>query len=1320
MSDAKTDAKAIFLEALDCKGGDDRRRFLDQACGTDLALGARVDELLRAHRDAGAFLGGAEQHDVTRDQPGAERPDTMIGPYKLLEQIGEGGFGLVFMAEQQQPVRRKVALKVLKPGMDTRQVIARFEAERQALALMDHPNIARVLDAGETSSGRPHFVMELVKGVPITDYCDQSRLTTRERLALFMDVCHAVQHAHHKGIIHRDLKPSNVMVTLHDSVPVVKVIDFGIAKALGQQLTDKTLFTGFAQMVGTPLYMSPEQAQLSGLDVDTRSDIYSLGVLLYELLAGVTPFDKERMRTAGYDEMRRIIREEDPPRPSTRLSTLGQAAITVSAQRQSDPKRLCRLLRGELDWIVMKALEKDRDRRYETANELAADIERYLHDEAVLACPPSRSYLCRKFIRRHRRVLVTASACTVLLLAVLAVVAGSIGWVARERSARQAAIASKARQSIVVARTLLEQGRLSAARQKLTEARGHLDLDPAAARMLVDELVALESQVGKLESFFHWVDLAHGALTPRSGVELIMGNKSAEASAPPGQPPVSVDTGADAQPNRAEPYLLKALSICEVMERADWTFALHRSGLGAAQTKRLQEEVYEDLVWLVDSVAGGLRDPVSGAKLSPESAGNLALRYLDKAETARPPTPAFFWLRARCRTLLQQKEAAQSDEQRARQTPATLAVDYNLLGLRAFNDKNKQEAIREFESALRIEPTHYWSLVWLGACLLDLGGENDWREAARVYTGCIMQRPHDSLVYTLRGCAYWKLHRYDDALADSSRAIALDPANAEAFTQRGNIYRDLGKQDLALADLEHAVRAEPGHAVAHVNLGTLLWRKGRLEQAVAAYEHAINLNPDLFEAHANLAALFRERGLLERAIPEAQKAVSLRPNDPRLHLVLANAFTANGQTALALAAYETALRLDPKSAITHVSLGVIWCDVRHDYDRAIAQFRAALQLDSNSFDACYNLGKAYRGKGLLNDAIAAYRRAIAIEPDSNAHNSLGVLLRETGRPDEAAAEYEKSLKLKPDDPNPHVNLGSYYCDIRHDYDRASAEFREAIRLRPTMAVAHSNLGIVLANQGLLDPAINAFKDGIRLDPNAAGVRFNLGTALRMCGRVDEAVAAFNEAVRLQPDLPHAHRELGDLLCDTKHDYEGAVAAFRQALRVDPKDALAHRGLAEALSQRRRWEEALAHFKKAVQLKPGLVEAWRGLAWLLATCPDAKVRDPAQAVELASKAVDLAPTSAGVWRTLGVAEYRAGHWKAATIALQKSVELSDGGGSCDWFFLAMAHWQTGDKKLARKWHGRAMQWMEKNKVEDQEVFAFRAEAAQLLGVEGRKK
>jgi WD40 repeat protein/serine/threonine protein kinase len=416
MAERPLPEESIFAQALEIKSAAERAAFLARACGNNQPLRAAVESLLRADERSGDLLDLPENPAATVDDPMSERPGTVIGPYKLLEQIGEGSFGAVFMAEQQEPLRRKVALKVLKPGMDTRQVVARFEAERQALALMDHPNIAHVFDGGETTSGRPFFVMELVKGIPITDFCDQGQLTPKERLGLYIAVCQAVQHAHQKGLIHRDLKPSNVLVTLHDGAPLVKVIDFGVAKALGQQLTDKTLFTGFAQMIGTPLYMSPEQAALSNVDVDTRSDIYALGVLLYELLTGTTPFDKERLSQVGYDEMRRIIREEEPPRPSTRISTLGQAGATVSAQRKSDPKQLSRLFRGELDWIVMKCLEKDRNRRYETANGLAADIERYLHDEPVLACPPSVGYRLRKFVRRNKGQVLTVALVTFSLV----------------------------------------------------------------------------------------------------------------------------------------------------------------------------------------------------------------------------------------------------------------------------------------------------------------------------------------------------------------------------------------------------------------------------------------------------------------------------------------------------------------------------------------------------------------------------------------------------------------------------------------------------------------------------------------------------------------------------------------------------------------------------------------------------------------------------------------------------------------------------------------------------------------------------------------
>ncbi|HUE72151.1 MAG TPA: serine/threonine-protein kinase [Pirellulaceae bacterium] len=423
--------RSIFDEASGIESEAARRVFLDEACGGAPEIRAQVEALLAAHAAAGSFLESppAAVVDVgaTLNSPVSERPGTQIGPYKLLQQIGEGGMGVVYMAEQTEPIARRVALKIIKPGMDTRQVIARFEAERQALAMMDHVNIARVLDAGTTEAGRPYFVMELVHGVPITKYCDDNRLTPRQRLELFVPVCQAIQHAHQKGIIHRDIKPTNVMVTLYDGKPVPKVIDFGVAKATEQKLTERTLFTQYGTMVGTLEYMSPEQAEMSALGVDTRSDIFSLGVLLYELLTGSTPLSHKTMKEAAYAEILRLIKEQEPPKPSTRLSNSGEALSMISAQRQMEPAQLTKLVRGELDWIVMKTLEKDRNRRYETASGLAKDVERYLADEPVLACPPSILYRFRKLARRHTRTLISVSA--VALAAILAVAALAVSTV---------------------------------------------------------------------------------------------------------------------------------------------------------------------------------------------------------------------------------------------------------------------------------------------------------------------------------------------------------------------------------------------------------------------------------------------------------------------------------------------------------------------------------------------------------------------------------------------------------------------------------------------------------------------------------------------------------------------------------------------------------------------------------------------------------------------------------------------------------------------------------------------------------------------------
>jgi len=475
MDTARQRMEALFDAALELKDPAERAAFLERECGEDLPLRTRLERLLSAHGQSNKFFEDCRP-SLVAGEPGNAIPPMgnaeeelgrLIGHYQLLQKIGEGGCGVVYLAEQEKPVRRRVALKIIKLGMDTRNVIARFEAERQALAMMDHPNIARVLDAGATQTGRPYFVMELVHGIRITEYCDRAQLDTRQRLDLFIQVCHAIQHAHQKGIIHRDIKPSNILVTAHDGVAAPKVIDFGIAKAIEDKLTDKTLLTAYGNFIGTPAYMSPEQAEYSGLDIDTRSDIYSLGVLLYELLTGKTPFEPNELLASGLDEMRKTLREREPHRPSTKLDTLQPAELTMTAlHRHVDPPKLQFLLKGDLDWIVMKALEKDRKRRYETANGLAMDVGRFLGNEPVLARSPSRWYRFQKLVRRNRGFFAAISAVALALVIGL----GTATWLFyQERELRRRAVAAEQVAERARANEA-ELRRLAETREKITQA----------------------------------------------------------------------------------------------------------------------------------------------------------------------------------------------------------------------------------------------------------------------------------------------------------------------------------------------------------------------------------------------------------------------------------------------------------------------------------------------------------------------------------------------------------------------------------------------------------------------------------------------------------------------------------------------------------------------------------------------------------------------------------------------------------------------------------------------------------------------------------
>jgi tetratricopeptide (TPR) repeat protein/tRNA A-37 threonylcarbamoyl transferase component Bud32 len=1224
----------IFIGALQKEDAGQRREFLREACGPNLALLERVEGLLRVYEGADSFLESpASSPTVTVESPSpTEAPETVIGPYKLMGPIGEGGMGIVYVAEQTQPVRRRVALKIIKPGMDSRQVVARFEAERQALAMMDHPNIARVFDGGTTPSGRPYFVMELVRGIPITDYCDRERLSIAERLELFVLVCRAVQHAHQKGVIHRDLKPSNILVTVIDGVAVPKVIDFGVAKATGASLSDRTIYTGFQQFIGTPLYMSPEQADLAGTDVDTRSDIYSLGVLLYELLTGTTPFDAETLKRAAFDEMRRIIREEEPPKPSTRLGALGEARSTLSARRGSDPRRLDRAVRGELDWVVMKALEKDRRRRYETANEFVADLMRYLSDRPVEACPPSARYRLGKFARRNRVALATAAAVTVAFaLAGAGLAVGTLA-AARER-AKTAEAEGKVREAVAVLEPGLRQGNphaadvVRAARQAEAHLAGDLvrpELRGQARRLLADlamlaelERIRLDRAILRAGEFDPGTDSAYAAAFRSYGVD--------------------VDSVGPAEAGT------------RLRDRA---IAAHlASGLDDWAILRKKRRGKEDRGWrrLLD-VAG---------QTDPEPNGS----------------------RAAFRGALARQAPREELERLAGATPLgeLPATTLHLLG----NHLREAGATETAVSVLRAGQRRYPADIWLN---LDLA-----------FSLTKLRPP-----------------QLDEAIGYLRAALALRPENPQVHSNLGIVLRDKGRLDEAIACHHEALRLKPDDGCAYNNLSVALRQQGKLDEAIACSKEAVRLGPaDHAEHHVNLGHNLADRGRLDEAIAAYREAIRLKPDDAMAHNNLGFALRRKGRLDEAIPCYAKAIRLQPDLALAHNNLGVVLVE-KGRLDEIIAYYVDVLHLQLNAL--AYNaLGGALGNRGRLDEAITCLREALRLRPDlAVAHSNLGAALLQQ-RPDEAITCLKEALRLQPGDAIAHFNLGSALNKTGR-VDEAIAAWREALRLRPDLAPARAELGDALSKQGKLDEAIACYREALRLGPDDAVIHSDLGNALQQQGKPDEAIAAYREAIRLKPDYGCAYNDLGVALFGMG-ELDQAVTAFKEAVRLGPADhADHHNNLGFGLMLKGRMDEASASYNEALRIRPDYAPAQSLLAWLLATCYDPQIRDPARAVELARRAVTQSPEVGDYWNTLGVARYRVGEWDAAVAALEKAEALSPGANAASrGFFLAMSHWRLRRSVEARKWYDKAVARMEKDRPGDQQPHRFRAEAQALMGL-----
>ena len=1140
--------ETIFAGAIE-KSADERAAYLDAVCEGDPGLRRNVESLLQAYGE-GSFLESPPlELPDTIDQPLIENSGTKIGPYKLLQEIGQGGMGVVYMAEQTQPVRRKVALKVIKPGMDSNQVVSRFEAERQALAMMDHVNIARVFDGGTTENGRPYFVMELVHGVPITKYCDDNRLTPRQRLELFVSVCQAIQHAHQKGIIHRDIKPSNVMVTLYDGKPVPKVIDFGVAKATEQKLTERTLFTQYGTMVGTLEYMSPEQAEMSALGVDTRSDIFSLGILLYELLTGSTPLSSKRMKEAAFAEILRMIQDEEPPKPSTRLSDSGEALASISAQRHMEPAKLAKLVRGEVDWIVMKALEKDRNRRYETANGFASDVQRYLADETVEACPPSAAYRFRKFARRNKRGLASA---TVVALAVL-LVAGTLGWAVRDREAQAQEVAQE-----------------RAVRQAAVEQEVSLALKEAERWQDQAEWPEALSAAKRAEGLLVGVgdgELRERANQLRKDLEMVL----------------RLD---EIQLLRSE---LKKGQFDN--EKADRAYAQAFADYGI-DVMRLPVEEPAARIRARAGVAVPLivaLDDWAAACSAKDQSHRLALKALARAADPDP------W-RRQVRQAVQQKDSQAlavlaTSPQLVRQPPASIMVLANELPAHGLSQTHT-EVLRRAQQQY---PGNFWINYGLGVALYKIGPP-DRDEAISFFRAALAIRPRSAVAYYGLACGLQKQDKLDEAIAAYRQAIEFNPTYAPAYSALGGALSEQKKLPEAIAACHKAIKLDPKDAIAYNNLARVFQHQKQLDEAFAAYRKAIELDPKDARIQTNLGFVLYQQGKLVDAIAAYRKAIEFNPTYAYAYSALGGALGAQKKLPEAIAACHKAIELDPKDASAYNNLSAALGDQKK-LPEALAALLKAIELDPKNAEFQANFGFLLYQQGKLVDAIAVCRKTIELDPKlASPHNCMGMALRSQGRVEEAISCYLKAIELDPKDASVHSNLG-IALSAQKKPDEAIACYKKAIELNPKHVNAHICLGNAYYRQKKLDEAMDCFRKAIALDPKHGNAHYAVGVVLKAQGHLNEAIACFRKTIEFDPEHEEVHAVLGNALAargwelanhpdPNLRDLKRAVESGMEAVELAPESVSAWQYLGWVQYQAGSWQASIKALEKSCRLQEG--------------------------------------------------------------------------------------------------------------------------------------